>query len=78
MPRMLFIRLNAIDDDNVEEARASIYGPDREELPPGRWNVMYDDDRPGEIMDQEEMPYHWQEQIKRWKQWADRELSDLG
>ncbi len=70
MGRMLFIRLEG--PNGQVEAAASIYS-DGKELPPGLWSVTHSIGET-EVMSQYEMPDHWREQVKRWGQWAEREL----
>jgi hypothetical protein len=72
MAKTLFIQLRSADDKDVEGA-ASIYNG-KEELPPGQWSVMTSESTESTIMEQEDMPEHWQKQIKMWGEWADRNL----
>lgn len=71
MPSLIFFKVN--DACGEPEARINRY-VDGLELPPGQWSVTYEDDGRSEVMLQEEMPYHWQEQIAAANRWAERAL----
>lgn len=72
MARMCFIQLHGLDGETVEGA-ASIYS-DGKELSDGQWSVRTAESDVDVIMAQEDMPKHWQEEIKRWGAWSNKNL----
>jgi len=67
-----FIQFMSLDDKTVEGAGTIYSGGSL--LPEGQWSVRTAKSNIDVIMTQEEMPTHWQEQIKRWGAWADKNL----
>ncbi len=67
MARVSFVQLK--DREGNVEATALARGPDKELLPPGKWNVRMPDADPI-VMSVEEMPDHWREQIRQWGQFG--------
>lgn len=70
MPEMIYIQFRGADDE--PEAAASRYH-EGQKLPEGTWSVAHEvcGNDEVEVMSQFEMPEHWREQLKRWKQWGE-------
>ena len=68
MAKMCFAQLHGVDGKTVE-GTASIYS-NREELPPGQWSVRKNGATESIIMKLEDMPQHWQNELKRWSDWG--------
>ena len=72
MAKMCYTRLYAPDGETVE-ATASTYDNGKE-LSAGQWLVRRANSDINEIMNQDDMPQHWQDQIKRWSAWGEKNL----
>ena len=72
MGRMLFIQFHSPDGKTVEGA-ASIYH-DGKELPEDTWSVRRSKSDTDEIMKISDMPQHWQDEIKSWAKWSEKNI----
>lgn len=75
MASACFIQFHNVDGSKVEAA-ATIYS-DGKELPPGQWSVRRSNSNVNEIIAQEDMPKHWQEELQRWNSWFEKNISDV-
>lgn len=69
MAEMVFIQFLGEDNKTVEASGTRYL--DGEKLPDGTWSVLKANSVSSVVMEQDEMPEHWKQQLKTWKQWAD-------
>jgi hypothetical protein len=55
------------------KSEATAYATDTDDklLPPGMWRVQLNGEQTCTVMALDQMPHHWQEQVKRWEKFGE-------